>query len=99
MKLGFIVLCFVSLAYSVRYEFWTFCSQVLEVFCLLVLSLRNYVLLFGVVFLFLVLLISSYDLLYFMFVYAGGLMVLNFLIFTGDLGSLPVYVFLSPTQT
>lgn len=62
---------------------------------LFTLSLRNHVLLFGVVFLLLISLVNSYDLLYFTFVYIGGLIVLNFLMVTGELGNLPVYVILS----
>jgi len=60
---------------------------VLEVMSVMIISLRNLVLFFGFMFLILVISVPSFDVLYFMFVYVGGLMMINFLMVTGDVGS------------
>lgn len=71
--------------------------EVIELLSVLVLSLRSVVTLFGVLFVLLVISVPSFDLLYFAFCYTGGLIIVNFLIVTGDIGavSLMLVVFIT----
>lgn len=60
----------------------------------MVLSLRHVLLPFGLLFGYLVFTINDFDLLYFSFVYIGGLILVNFLMVTGDVGNISSIVVL-----
>lgn len=61
----------------------------------MVLSLRHVLVIFGLLFGYLVFSLNDFDLLYFSFVYMGGLMLVNFLIVTGDIGNISSVTVLS----
>lgn len=57
-------------------------------------SVRNFVILYSVAFVLLVVSLNDFDILYFSFVFMGRLMVINFLILVGDIGNVGVLLVL-----